>query len=155
MDSLRISFLSERQESQSLVEKLELELAEQKLAFHRLQEEGQQQFQEQDQRRAAPTQDQHESLMEEVVKKDAPLAEFHHVEQNLSSSCDAPQVEQNVALLQEQVVHSISVLKGQNIYRALLDQSHFCVSQFLTKCLGEHSKQQDAHILMPLHCTWH
>lgn len=126
LDSLRTSLSSERQESRSLVEKLELELAEQKLAFHRLQEEGQQLIQKQAQAREAQAHHQHKSLVEEVQKKDEQIAEFHQVEQDLRSSCDALQAEnawlwQNATHLKEQAVMSLSVQQGQNIERALLD----------------------------------
>ncbi|XP_053108390.1 golgin subfamily B member 1 isoform X2 [Hemicordylus capensis] len=90
LDSLRSAFASERQESRSLVEKLELELAEQKLAAHRLQEEVQQLSQEQ-----ADGQHKHQARekrhAEQMEEKSLQIAALQRAEQELRASYDALQ----------------------------------------------------------------
>ncbi|XP_072858489.2 golgin subfamily B member 1 [Pogona vitticeps] len=94
-DSLRNTLTSERQESQSRAERLELELAEQKMAFHRLQEEVQEVAQELAQARAAQadlewkSQAAEQRHAGELAQKGQEIAELQKVEQDLRSCYEA------------------------------------------------------------------
>nr|XP_020633601.1 golgin subfamily B member 1 [Pogona vitticeps] len=94
-DSLRNTLTSERQESQSRAERLELELAEQKMAFHRLQEEVQEVAQELAQARAAQADLERKSQAAEqrhageLAQKGQEIAELQKVEQDLRSCYEA------------------------------------------------------------------
>nr|XP_034983054.1 golgin subfamily B member 1 [Zootoca vivipara] len=96
LDSLQNTFASERQESQSLVEKLELELAEQKLASHRSQEEVQRLSQELAQTRAdceRQSRDAEERHAREMAEKSQEIAALQKAERDLHSSYEALQSE--------------------------------------------------------------
>ncbi|XP_062990671.1 golgin subfamily B member 1 [Elgaria multicarinata webbii] len=106
LDSLRNTLSSERQGSQSLVGRLELELAEQKLSFHRLQEDVQQFSEELARARAAQAAEGRESRAaqerhaEEMEEKSQEIAALRRAEQDLRSSCEGLRA-QNALLLQE------------------------------------------------------
>lgn len=80
----------ERQEAQSLVERLELELAEQKLAFHRLQEEVQQLSEDLAHARAVRAERESVAVEErhgpEVAEKSLQLTELQRAEQDLRAT---------------------------------------------------------------------
>ncbi|XP_033019333.1 golgin subfamily B member 1 isoform X2 [Lacerta agilis] len=106
LDSLHNTLASERQESQSLVEKLELELAEQKLAVHCSQEEAQRLSQELAQTRAdseRQSRDAEERHMREMAEKSQEIAALQRAEQDVRSSYEALQAES--ARLWQNAVH--------------------------------------------------
>ncbi|KAL8222656.1 UNVERIFIED_CONTAM: hypothetical protein K2H54_077832, partial [Gekko kuhli] len=91
LESLRRTSASERQQSQSLVEKLEMELAERKQAGHRLQEEVQQLSQGLAQTRAAHEQESRaceKRHLEELEDKSQQIVQLQRAEQDLRSSYD-------------------------------------------------------------------
>ncbi|XP_054845024.1 golgin subfamily B member 1 isoform X2 [Eublepharis macularius] len=95
LESLRRTSASERQQSQSFVEKLELELAERKQACHLLQEEVQQLSQELAQARAAEeahgreSRDAEKRRLEELGEQSQQIAQLQGAEQDLHSRYDA------------------------------------------------------------------
>ncbi|XP_061493971.1 golgin subfamily B member 1 [Rhineura floridana] len=99
LDSLSSTSASERQESQSLVERLELDLAEQKLASHRLQEEVQQLSQELTQARTPQADSEcqrrvaEERHAQEMAEKNQEIAELQRAEEDLLSSYEAVRAE--------------------------------------------------------------
>ncbi|CAI5786694.1 Uncharacterized protein PODLI_1B015676 [Podarcis lilfordi] len=96
LDSLHSTSASERQESQSLAERLELELAEQKLACHRSQEEVQRLSQELAQTRAdceRQSRDAEERHGREMAEKSQEIAALQRAEQDMRSSYEALQSE--------------------------------------------------------------
>lgn len=94
LESLRRTSAAEKQQSQSFVEKLEMELAERKLACHHLQEEAQKLSQELAQARAAEDTREQESRAsqkrhrEEMEEKQQQIVQLQRAEQDLRSSYD-------------------------------------------------------------------
>nr|XP_056702629.1 golgin subfamily B member 1 [Euleptes europaea] len=94
LESLRRTSASERQQSQTFVEKLEMELAERKLACHHLQEEVQQLSQALAQGRAVEDAREQESKasekrhLEELEEKSQQIAQLRRAERDLRSNYD-------------------------------------------------------------------
>lgn len=123
-NTLRSTVEKERQESKILMEKMQLEVAERKLAFHNLQEEMHHlleqleqagQAQAELQSRYSALEQKHKAEMEEKISH---ILSLQKTEQELHSACDALK-EENSKLVQdksEQAVHSaqtIQQLEGQ------------------------------------------
>ncbi|XP_042323426.1 golgin subfamily B member 1 isoform X2 [Sceloporus undulatus] len=96
LGSLQDTLASERQQSRSLVERLELELAEKKMASHHLQEEVQQLSQELAHARAdheRQSQAAEQRHMDEMAEKSQEIAQLQSAEQDLCASYEALQAE--------------------------------------------------------------
>ncbi|XP_048338264.1 golgin subfamily B member 1-like, partial [Sphaerodactylus townsendi] len=124
LESLREISASERQRSQTFVEKLEMELAERKLACHHLEEEVQQLSQALTQARAAEDSRKEESEasekrhLEELEEKDQQIAELQGAEKDLRSSYDAllaenNQLQQGLDRLMERSAEQASAQQGE------------------------------------------